>query len=370
MTNESYMQRLQQLRHLPDDDKSRLASRLAVSYGHAQAILPELSIFRSDFPTTSLGEIEITETGKEQVFYIGHHFRSNMSVFCDKEKKLIFNSRFYFAGLSAFLLNIDPCLYHLSNIDLDDTLNIGSDFLSIQRWFITYGHFKDEAYTLGAVLGRLPNSSETRVLLDYPTDNRLDTKNFLANKNYQKIDRLIFGQSSLNAYRLGSIPLALRGLKIITNKYSSPTFHSFPPAVTARIRSQVEALEIPRGPKRIFLTRSNSYRDPIDKIEIEAHCTKRGYTLINPELISYEELVQISGDADRVICYWGSACTNWIYFRPGTRICVLKAESYSSESITFWSKVINNYELLVSEITAKDNLISTIQIDSIGWLWD
>jgi hypothetical protein len=368
MTTEVYMQRLQQLRHLPDQDKSLLASRLSVSYGQAEAVLPELSIFRSKFPSTSIGEIEITETGKEQLFYIGHHFRSNLSVFCDNEKKLIFNSRFYFASLNSFLLNIDPCLYHLSNIDLDDALNIGTDFLSIQRWFITYGHFKDEAYTLGDVLSRLPNSSETRALLDYPTDNRLDTSKFLANKNYQKIDRLIFSQSSLNAYRLGSIPLALTGLKLVTNKYSSPTFHSFPPSVTARIRSQVEQLHLQRGPKRIFLTRSNSYRDPLNKSEIEAYCAARGYTIINPELISYEELVQLSGDAERVICYWGSACTNWIYFRPGTRICALKAQSYSSEPLTFWSKVIKAYDLLISEVVAEENIISITKLDTIEWL--
>lgn len=370
MTSDVYIQQLQNLRLLPEADKNLLASRLEIDYGNAEAALPELSIFRNDFPTKLFGENEITETGTEQVFYIGNHFRANLAVFCDEKKKLLFRSRFFFANLKYFLLNIDACLYHLDNVDLTTALNMGEDFLSIQRWFITYGHFKDEAYTLGDVLGRLPNSSETRALLDYPTDDRLNTNHFIANKNYQKIDRLIFGNSSLNAYRLGSVPLALQGLKLITNKFSSPTFHSFPPAVTARIRSQVEKLKIPRGPKRIFLTRSNSYRDPIDKTQIEAHCTKRGYTLINPELISYEELVQISGDAERVICYWGSACTNWVYFRPGTRVCVLKAESYSAESLTFWSKVIRAYELRVSELTTKDNLISTSQIDSIGWLWD
>lgn len=370
MTDNIYLTKLRSLRCLPEADKQLLASHLSISYGHAQNVLHELSIFKQNLPKRNFENFEITETGDERIFYIGHHYRTNMSVYVDESKKLIFRSRHYFSHLDAFLSNIDACIYHLKNVDLSDSLNIGSDFASIQRWFFTYGHFKDEAYSIASLIFKEPSLNKSRALLDYPTDDRLNTKAFTSNENYKKIDRLIFDDRSLNAYRLGSYPLAIRNLSLITNDYSSAIFHSFPPSVTDRVRSQVEKLNFERGPKRILLTRSVSYRDLKNKSEIEEFVAWRGYTIINPEQVSYEQLIHISGYAEKVICYWGSACTNWVYFRPGTRIVVLKSESYSKESLSFWDKVIKAYGLIISELVACENAIEPSRLDLIDGLWD
>jgi hypothetical protein len=360
-----YQDKLSALRFLPEEDKSFLQSKLAISYGHAQADMPSLSIFRKGFKTRLIQNAEVTNIEEEQLFYIGCHFRNNLSVFIDNNKKFIFQSRHYFTHLNSFLDNIDACLYHVNNINLADAIDIGVNYLSIERWFVTYGHYKDEAFTVADVLARLPNPIETRVLLDYPTDDRLDTDHFKSNKNYQKIDRLLFSSRSINAYQFGSVPLALRDLKLVTNHYNSATFHSFPTNVAAQIRAQVKQPNLPRGPTRLFLTRGDSYRDIANKIEVEAHCARLGYTVINPEQISFEELVNMSWDAEHVICFWGSACSNWVYFRPGTKICVLKSTSYLDESISLWSKVIKAYELSVSEVVSIDNIVSIAQLDAI-----
>jgi len=316
---------IRNLRFLPETDKDLLMKCAAVSYGHAQACLPTLSIFKQDVTRLAFEHYDITDMGDQAIYYVGHHHKLHLAIFFDQNKKILFNSRYYLTQLSAFLQFIDSCLRYLQTIDVSHAVDIGQDYLAIERWFITYGHFKDEAYTLGDVLSRLPRALRCRALLDYPTDDRLNTTSFAYNINYQKIERLIFGERSLNAYEFGSVPLRMRGLLLISNGFNSKGFHAFPPAVARRIRAQVNNPDLPPGPSRMFLTRSSSYRDITNKADVESYFVRRGFTLVNPEQMSYEELVRQASDAEAVALYYGSALTNMVYFKPRTRIYILKS---------------------------------------------
>lgn len=362
------LEAIKNLRYLPEADKTLLAKHAAISYGHGQHCLPELSIFKSRLLRSTFEGCEITQIKDEPIYYAGLHSKTNLGIFFDEHKKIVFNSRFYLTHLNSFLQCIDACLYQLQNLDLKCIVDIGKNLLAIERWYITYGHFKDEAYTLGDVLERFPHLGQHRALLDYPTDDRLNTAAFGYNANYQKIDRLIFGKRSLNAYHYGSVPLKMQGLQLISNGFNSTVFHSFPPAVARRIRAQVERPLLPRGPARILLTRSSSYRDLGNKAEVEDYFVRRGFTVVNPEQISYEELVRQAGDAQIVASYYGSALTNMVYFQPGTRVYVLKSESYLEEKLTLWNKVIAAYQLDVVEVPAVDNIIDETLLDALDLL--
>jgi len=351
------IEKIRSLRYLPDEDKETLCHYVAISYGHGQHHLPELSIFSKDFIAKSFQNYQYDEIVGRDIFYAGLYPRSNLSIFVDQFKKIFFHSRFYFTHLNAFVENIDACLFHIQKLDMDNCVDIGSDILSIEKWFKSYGHFKDEAYTLGDFLYHHPETSQHRVLLDYPNDGATDTASFKFNPNYINIDRLIFGDRSINAYNYQNKILKLRNLKLIANGFNSQTFHSFPPSVCERIRRQVVNSDTPPGPARIFLTRSNSYRDIGNKAEVEEYFVRAGFTLINPEDITYEELVRHARNTDVVAMYFGSAMTNMCYFKSNTKVFILKSQSYLDEKLSLWSKVIANYHLDIKEVPAVDNVI-------------
>jgi len=82
-----------------------------------------------------------------------------------------------------------------------------------------------------------------------------------------------------------------------------------------------------------------------------------GFVLANPEQLSYQELVCMLSHAECAVFYYGSALTNMVYLPPKSRVFILKSQSYMSENISLWSKLISSYELHVSEIKADTNVI-------------
>jgi len=353
----SILAQIDAIQLLPPDDKDLLRSHFSLGYGHAEQRLPELSIF-SKLPTRKeWGNYTYTDLHGVDIYYAGLFPKTNLCLFVDEDRKILPSGRFYLSHLGSFIRNIDPCLYHLSRTDFTQFEDIGSDYVAIEKWFITYGHFKDEAYSLGHFLNGHPGMCARTALLDYPVDDRMNTAAFRSNANYQKIDRLIFGDRSLNSYRYGDKVLKLRNLTLVENGYTSKTFHSFPESISDHIRRQVIDDNAPAGPERIFLTRSSSYRDIANKTAAESYFVRAGFTLINPEDITYEELVKQARNASMVAMYWGSAMTNMVYFKNNARVFILKSQSYLPEKMSLWQKVIDGYRLNVVEIPAVDNMI-------------
>ncbi len=82
-----------------------------------------------------------------------------------------------------------------------------------------------------------------------------------------------------------------------------------------------------------------------------------GFAVVNPEDVTYEELVSILACAKTVVMYYGSAMTNLVYMPAGTNVFILKSASYLHESIDIWNKIIATYALNVTEILAVENII-------------
>jgi hypothetical protein len=134
--------KISDLQLLPQADKDTLLEGARISYGHAQALLPRLSIF-SKIPINGiLDDFEFTLITGEPIYYAGISLKSNLAIFFDGKKKIIFNSRYYLTHLNGFLENIDSCLNHLQELKLDDAVNIGSSFCTIEKWFYTYAIFQ------------------------------------------------------------------------------------------------------------------------------------------------------------------------------------------------------------------------------------
>jgi capsular polysaccharide biosynthesis protein len=85
-----------------------------------------------------------------------------------------------------------------------------------------------------------------------------------------------------------------------------PVFHSFSLDVVKRIKNNISSFSVNISfNRRIFITRSSSYRDIKNKIQVEEYFKKLDFYFVNPEDFSYEDLVLTIGQADIVImfCY-------------------------------------------------------------------
>ncbi|WP_279356648.1 glycosyltransferase family 61 protein [Methylobacterium indicum] len=359
---------LRAVKCLSEEDKQKLSAAWEESYQAGEACLRSMSIFSDKSTHSQFGDFKFEHVPGD-VYYIGK-LVGDLGIFVDSEKKPIFNSKYYLSHLRDFLEIIDSRLEILQQQDFSNAIDIGSDYVSIGKWFVTYGHFKDEAYSVGHFLEQFPDVSNFRAILDYPNDAKLDHASFKHNLNYLKIEKLIFGENSINAYNYGNRPLKLRNLYLINNNITAKIFHSFPPSVSAKIRANIKSqgVEPPIGAersKRVFLTRSSSYRDIANKSEVEAIASRSGFAIVNPEEISYEEMVSILGYSESVIMYYGSALTNLVYMSPGTNVYILKSQSYMHESLELWKKIINNYKLNLREIFTENNFVSRDQFEGI-----
>jgi hypothetical protein len=241
---------------------------------------------------------------------------------------------------------------------VDEPFDIGGGFCAIEKWFFTYGHFKDEAFNLANFMSKHPLAFGCKPFLDYPLDDDLDTEKFKHNANYEFIDKCIFGSSSFNAYNYKGRVLRLNDLLCVHNGAGSDCFHSFPVNISERIKSRFIDRDVRySGPEKAMITRSESYRDIENKSDVENFLVERGYALINPELISYRDLVCILANVQSAFFYYGSALTNLVYLPPKAKVFVLKSQSYMPENLSLWSKVINSYDIEVSEVYSDSNII-------------
>jgi hypothetical protein len=367
MNSEELIHLISRLQYLPKPDKEILIDGAKNGYGYAEILLPTLSIFSKLPIHGNLDNIAFSLITKETLFYASLNLKSNLGVFFDEHKKLVFNSRFYLTNLKSFLLNIDACLYHLFNLKVEEPFDIGGGFCAIEKWFVTYGHFKDETYNLANFLTRLPASCAFKAFLDYPVDSDLDTDKFKYNANFEVIDKTIFGTTSFNSYKQKGKVLKLNNLICLHNGAGSNCFHSFPINISEKIKSEILMLKEKQrsGPRKVIITRSASYRDIENKVEVERFLVERGYTLVNPEKISYHDLVCTLANTESAIFYYGSALTNMVYLSPMAKVFILKSQSYMPEKISLWAKVISSYKLDVSEIYSVSNVIDLACLDHL-----
>lgn len=87
MTSKELVDLISSLRYLPKVDKEILIDGAMVGYGHAEALLPTLSIFSKLSTIESLGGITFSKIADEPLFYAGFNLKSNLGLFSIKIKK-------------------------------------------------------------------------------------------------------------------------------------------------------------------------------------------------------------------------------------------------------------------------------------------
>ena len=363
MAEEAVKKNILKLVNLNLEDKTALLQKNDVGYGHAQSILSYLSCFATVPPPKIWRNVKVWHY-EGDIYYLPFKHRTDLGIFVNAHGKIIYGSRYFTTHLINFSIAADRIIASASTLNKDAAVNLNGIFIAIEKWYITYGHFKDEAFTLGAYLDDLGASASAKALLDYPTDSGLDSTSFKFNNNYCVIEGTIFNGRSVNVYNIEGECFRINGLTLIENGFNGNGFHRFPNSVRDRIKSSATTKFPASGIRKLFLTRSDSYRDPENKAEIDAYMRQNGFNVVNPENISYEAMIALAASVEIVVMFYGSALTNMIYFAPNTRVIILKSQSYMEESINLWKKVIDGYQLVVDVIPARENRILMQELSS------
>lgn len=229
--------------------------------------------------------------------------------------------------------------------------------LAIQQWFITFGHFHDEVFSLAdyATLNGLKFSP----ILDYPpTDDVL--MRYRTTFNYERLQELALGSSAWNFYEAGRRSVVLNGCITIEHLGGCSTFHSFAPEVSRSIISKIGTSPFV-APSVYFVSReiaTHLPRNIQNQVEIEDLCEVNRIKVLRPERIYFDRLVIRLNSAKAVIITWGGALTNLAYVREGAKVLILKSMSYQKEGLSLFDKIIQGRRLSVKVLAANPaNLI-------------
>lgn len=307
----------------------------------------------------------------EDIYYINLWNNGGYYMFIDKNKKILFLSRYIFDNAQWLLENLENIINFLNTIDLSDCNNIidiGTNIIAIQSWFITYGHFKDEIFNLSNFYDKIStNGYDYKILLDYHMDNEL-IKHYPFNNNYNIIKNYLC-DNSINAYTYKRKLLKMRNVHLIENGYNSSTFHSFPYNITQKILSKIDNTIYPQlFHNDVFISRNKALHMPrmLDNLnEIEDYFISKNFISVNPEILTYEQFINSIRNANRIIITWGGALTNLIYLKPNTQVIILQSKSYEHETIDLFNKIINTYKLNIKIIRHTNNMVNLSEFNFI-----
>ena len=360
------MDKIDYISLLNENDKNILKS-----FSGNVNILKTMSIFSNKGSYCNLNDYSYFKTDNDiNIYYIGSIYVNDnknvsISIFIDENKKILFDSKYYFYMFDRLINSLNMILNVVNNIDLNNYIDIGSDIISIEKWFITYGHFQDEAYNLCDFKNDMEKITNInyKVILDYGSNNNLISYNF---SNYKIIDNYLFGNSSINAFDNGLVILKMRNLNLITHNITDKTFHNFPMYSRNLILSKIEINDCEYD--KVFITRgiaTHLSRNLSNEKEIEDILISKKYFIVNPELDSFNNFINKIRNAKIVVLTWGGALTNMVYLNQNTVVYILKSQSYEHESIELFMKIIKKYKLQIHIIVHKNNKIEIKELSKL-----
>lgn len=86
-------------------------------------------------------------------------------------------------------------------------------------------------------------------------------------------------------------------------------------------------------PRQIYIRRNSSARRLVNGFEIEETLLARGFSIIEPERLSFAEQVQLFSQAETVVGATGAALANLVFCRPSARIVIMIAKH---EHMPYW----------------------------------
>jgi hypothetical protein len=355
---------MNEIKTLSDDDKQHVLN-YTNNLDYAKYFTDKLSIFSKSYTLTTFDNYKYLKTYKNcDIFYI-----PSCHMFIDKDKRILIYSSCTLEDKYKFIKNIDTIIKTLNNIDLSNSIDIGSSYVACEKWFVSYGHFKDEMFTLYDFMHKYnkENISNYKPLMQYPISQE-ECKNYRIpknNHNYTKIDELLFKKSLFNL-NTNVVSYKLTDLILISHDFNSPTFHKFPRIARDHILSQVD-INVNNINTNVFLTRSIGLHIPriVDNLdELNNYFKQRNYDVINPEDVEYTELIKHLINAKNIFLTWGGVMVLLMYVNPQANIYILRGKSYEHEQLSIIKNLISNYGLYnIKVIDHVNNIINISDIE-------
>jgi hypothetical protein len=293
------------------------------------------------------------ETDDNEYYY----YYKPLQLFFNKQKKILCNSNIYaFETNKKYLNDISNSINSL-NLDNNENFQEIENIIAIQRWFVTYGHFKDEIFNL-CNFYELFNNKKYKVLMNYADVKHMN----YSMDNYDKLKDILFNdQNFINAANFNCDVIKIKKLILITHTIiDSPMFHMFPQNVTNKIFSKINNVDIDFN-KNVFITRGQALHLPrnlTNQSEIEEYFKNINYNVINPEITELELFINSIKNAENIYVTWGGAMVNLCYVNKNSNIFLLQSQSYRNEDIFITFKFLKNYNNLYMIRCDNDNKIN------------
>lgn len=294
----------------------------------------------------------------------------------DKDKKIGYPFSLYLSTLNRFTYYYKSFSEIIKNNNLNHSSNIndiGENFIIIQEWSNLYGHFHDSLYNLKHFYNILKEKDKKywnyKILISYnPT------------KNYDQLVKYIFDEQDIiiNVNKKGKQIYKIKNLICIRSFINDLSFHLFPVVVRNSVISKIlskydnskQDKNMNLSNKTLVITRKDNYSNikrVIDNLEeFENFFKSKSFEIINPEILSIDDLVYKLSLTKNIIMFYGSVMTNLIYANPHTNVYIIQSDSYFTEDFnTIWGKIISNYCLNINLYKTTNYIINPNQLDDI-----
>jgi len=210
---------------------------------------------------------------------------------------------------------------------------------------------------------RLPNEFS-----DYPflvPENILDNKNFRDSFEIFRRDRPVMPLRRDHDYRVKELvvipPPTLGPINMKTQSWPVPSDYTQNIEIMSEFRERVLEAVLPtnfsESSRRVFLARPPSSRS-YNHMEIEGIAVDRGFELIRPEKLTFQEQVELFQTARIVVGPSGAAWACSIFLNPRARNLVWTLENYAGgcffSNLTLLSGADLNYLLVSPEVPISD----------------
>jgi hypothetical protein len=378
----TYEEKIDKLPFITEEDKITLKYIL---YTGNPILLNKLTFYSNKYIEKKINDYEYIET-TEPVFYITYNLGGGAceNIVLDADKKIFFDSRWWSNLNCGKIKFLDHIIFYYNHIyilldkNIENSYNVDKIGITIQSWFSTYGHFLDEIYNLydfynlKTQINQNINHNEELIVIknlkNIYIENNNNDNNENNNDNYKKIGKILFSNDNIynsNEYKHNIVKFPK--CYIIKHNYIDKTFHWFPKNVTQHIFKK-KLITTNKYFDKIFITRNNSInlnRNLDNQDKIETTLNSRNISLINPEIIDFDNLINIIHNANIIIITWGSALTNLVFAKNSSTVIILQSRSYEHEKINLFDKIIQQNNLNIVIIKHENNEINIDKLNNI-----
>lgn len=102
-------------------------------------------------------------------------------------------------------------------------------------------------------------------------------------------------------------------------------------------------------PENIFLRRSSGTRKVVNLTEIEKFIVSQGYTIVEPEKLTFLQQIKLFRNARTIISTTGAALSNAIFCKPGTQVAVLMSK-HENMIYRYWCNMLTPIKVKVAYV--------------------